>query len=97
MVDAVDTLLKVTAVPGRICEDDVNAVPTVILLLVVATLTTGTSESLSPMVTESPTATFVTLINVNAVVPIPAVFPTDIAVSKTFVVLVEDAELTKKS
>ena len=49
------------------------------------------------MVTESPTATLVTLLKVNVVVPIPAVLPTDIAVSKTFVVLDEEAELTKIS
>ena len=96
MVDAVDTLLKVTAVPGRICEDDVNAVPTS-TVLPVETVTTGTSVSLSPIDMESPTATLVTLFTVNVVVPIPAVLPTDIAVSNTLVVLLEDAEFTKIS
>jgi len=86
MVDAVDTLVKVTAVPGRTCERVVKAAPTEILLLVVATLTTGTLVRAAPTETESPTATFVTLIRSNAVVPIPAVFPTDIAVSKALVI-----------
>ena len=73
-----------------------KAVPTSIVLPV-ETVTTGTSVSLSLIVTESPTATLVTLFRVNVVVPIPAVLHTYIAVSNTSVVLDEEAEFTKIS
>ena len=96
MVDDVLTLLKVTAVPGRILEPDVNAVPTSTEVLE-GIVSTGifTNSPVDPIDTESPTATLLVLKTVNTVAPTPAVFPTEIAVSKTPVVLDIDSELNK--
>ena len=82
MVVAVPALLKVTAVPGIICADAVLAAPTSITLVLVLIPTTGAFFRVEK-VTESPTATLALEFIVNAVVPIPAVDPAEIAVVYT--------------
>ena len=68
-----------TAVPGITCADAVLAAPTSTTLVLVLTPTTGAFFTVEK-VTESPTATLVLAFIVNAVVPIPAVDPAEIAV-----------------
>jgi len=96
IVDAVPTLVKVTAVPGRTAVAIVEAVPIVMLLVVVAIPTTETLVITDPTDIESPIATPLILLRVKEVVPIPTVCPTETDVSKIDVVTLSPVNKTSK-
>ena len=97
MVEALPTLVKVTAVPGSISELDVDPEPMVTKRLEVVTPTTGSLVITDPIDIESQIATLVTLLIVKAVVPMPAVLPTATEVNRTSVNVETEFEATRIS